>query len=242
MSGSSDDPDRKAKDQKYIDDEVGYGRPPIKTRWVRGQSGNPKGSSKTRRRTKENANMSVSDSVLAEGNRLVKIKEGDQILEITMDQALLRGLHVLGLKGSRIATKDSLDLIYRARKEIEQQRQERYLKCIEYVDTVRPEFEQNAKLGKPPPNIVPHPDDIEFNHRTGVVYFQGPLTRDEKRKLEKCEELRDELNEVLRDWREATLITPPTPSDLVHREKLKALVTDLNSVLPPRLRKMWDED
>ena len=238
MTANMDDPDPKSKRQKSSDRRVGYGSPPEETRWVKGQSGNPNGSSKKRRRTKSSSSGSVSDVIFADSNRIIKVREGDRVVELTMRDALTRNLGVLGLKGSRIASTSYLDRAERAEKERAQKELDWYQQLTEYVDITLPKFEECEKAGQPPPDIVPHPEDIKFDHRTRTARIEGALTRDEKRQLEKCKDLRDALLEVIREYQESSDIAPWRPSEISHIETLTAMAERLNSVLPERLRKL----
>src|SRR5271169_95891 len=76
------------------DYEVGYGKPPQRARFRKGQSGNPGGRPRgmTAGRAKALA--------LKEFYRMVRIKEGDSIVLLPAIQAILRGQVALAAKGN----------------------------------------------------------------------------------------------------------------------------------------------
>jgi hypothetical protein len=76
------------------DYEVGYGKPPQRARFRKGQSGNPGGRPRgmTAGRAKALA--------LKEAYRMVRVKEGDRIVSVPALAAILRGLIALAAKGN----------------------------------------------------------------------------------------------------------------------------------------------
>jgi len=72
----------KAKSAAY---EVGYGKPPGHTRFRKGKSGNPRG-----RPARKAAMARASALALKEAYRIFLVEEGDQALELTAIQTILR--------------------------------------------------------------------------------------------------------------------------------------------------------
>jgi hypothetical protein len=75
-------------------DAVGYGKPPIRTRFRKGVSGNPGG--RPRGVTAGRANMLA----LKEVYRPVTVREGDKILTLPAIQAVLRSMVAVAAKGN----------------------------------------------------------------------------------------------------------------------------------------------
>jgi hypothetical protein len=69
---------------------VGYRRPPLHTRFQPGQSGNPAGRRK--------GQPSVSDLILREAARLVKVKSGDGVETITKHEVVVRQLWKMAMQ------------------------------------------------------------------------------------------------------------------------------------------------
>ena len=74
--------------------KIGYGRPPVHTRFKRGQSGNPSG------RPRGITAGRVRKLALQEAYRLVRIKEGDNTVALPAIQAIMRAQLALAAKGN----------------------------------------------------------------------------------------------------------------------------------------------
>ena len=82
---------RKKKSVPYA---VGYGKPPMHTRFRKGQSGNPGG------RPRRTVTARAKALALREAYRTVTVKEGDRTLALPAIQAILRSQIVLAAKGN----------------------------------------------------------------------------------------------------------------------------------------------
>jgi hypothetical protein len=83
------------QDKPPSDDyEVGYGKPPLRTRFRKGQSGNPGG--RPHRMTAARANMLI----LKEAYRSITVREGDQVYSLSALQAVLRSQLARAAKGN----------------------------------------------------------------------------------------------------------------------------------------------
>ena len=88
---------------------VGYGKPPKKNRFKKGDSGNPRGrpkGAKSRRPALPEERLKAI--VLNEAYRTIDMREGDRTVSLTMAQAIIRALNVGAAKGQfraqRLAT------------------------------------------------------------------------------------------------------------------------------------------
>ena len=77
--------------------DVGYGRPPVHSRFQPGQSGNPAGRQK--------GQPTLNEMVMKEAARLVKIKRGDTVETITKFEAIVRRMLQLGMEGDIAAAR-----------------------------------------------------------------------------------------------------------------------------------------
>jgi hypothetical protein len=93
---------RKTKSVPYA---VGYGKPPMHTRFRKGQSGNPGG--RPRRAAAERAKALV----LREAYRNVTVTEGDRAFAVPAIQAILRSQIALAAKGNVQAQRAVLEAI-----------------------------------------------------------------------------------------------------------------------------------
>lgn len=87
-------------------EEVGYGKPPVATRFCKGQSGNPRGRPKSRSRA------IPYDAVLGQ---MVTIREDGRERRVTAAEAFLLQLTQKGLAGDSAAARSSLEAIEAAR-------------------------------------------------------------------------------------------------------------------------------
>jgi hypothetical protein len=69
--------------------------------------------------------------------------------------------------------------------------------AIEHKERWGPIFEEARRLGKAPPKVYPHPDDLLIR-ADGSVKVMGPLTADEARLVDKCLQMRDQIFDVVR--------------------------------------------
>lgn len=95
------------------DYEVGYGKPPVYTRFRPGQSGNPRGSSRAARQGR------AKRLALAEAYRPVTIREGNTVLRLPAIQAIFRSQIALAAKGDGRAQRDVIASVQAIEAEIE---------------------------------------------------------------------------------------------------------------------------
>ena len=77
--------------------DVGYGRPPAHSQFKPGQSGNPVGGKK--------GQPTVSEVLMREAARLVKIKRGDTVETITKHEVVIRRLFQSAMEGDIAASR-----------------------------------------------------------------------------------------------------------------------------------------
>lgn len=83
--------------------EVGYGRPPQKTRFKPGQSGNPSG----RRRSA----LNVRAEIETELTELMSLSKGDQRATISKARVVIKSVVAAAINGNMTAAKLILDLL-----------------------------------------------------------------------------------------------------------------------------------
>ena len=82
---------------------VGYKRPPVATRWRKGQSGNPSGRKK--------GSLNLTSDLTAELSEVIQINEGGSHRKITKQRALLKSLAARGIQGDAKAANLILGLM-----------------------------------------------------------------------------------------------------------------------------------
>lgn len=83
----------------------GYKRPPVASRWTKGQSGNPTG------RKRGTANLKTD--LIAEMSEVIQISEGGNPRRITKQRALLKSLTAGAIRGDARAANLILNLLAR---------------------------------------------------------------------------------------------------------------------------------
>src|SRR5215208_7957735 len=106
--------------------EVGYGKPPVHSRFRKGQSGNPSG--RPRRKSTERA----KDIALQEAYRLVPVREGDKIVKMPALQAVHRSQIALAAKGNGPAQRAVFRVVQAIEKEAHDRNMELLKSAIEY--------------------------------------------------------------------------------------------------------------
>jgi Family of unknown function (DUF5681) len=159
--------------------DVGYGKPPVGSRFAPGQSGNPKG----RPRGSLNKPLGpdrLKEIILAEAYRSIKVNEGKRQISVPMVTAVMRALAVNAARGQL----RSQQLFTKMLSETEQARAVQIERLFDAAAKYKVEWEdeldRRERLGITGPEPIPHPDDIQVNFVTAEVRFTGPMTRREK--------------------------------------------------------------
>ena len=176
---------------------VGYGNPPVETRFKKGQSGNPNGRPKGSK-NKPPSSQRAQDILLKEAYRYVEIQEKAGPVSMPMMQAVIRSLGLKAAKGNVGAQK----LLYQAVTSVEQVREQEKLKTYDkvmaYKKSARAEIAKLKAQGEPVPEYLPHPEDISVDPGTGDVYFHGPANEEDKKiwyqMHAQIEAIQDDLN------------------------------------------------
>ena len=134
--------------------EVGYGKPPVATRFQPGQSGNPLGRSKGSRN-------SLRPSLNAA-------------------QAVVRSLAVSAAKGDQRAQRLFTQLLAAIERDNKHLHDQWLESAINYKVEWERELGRRKKLGIEAPDPIPHPDHVVIDVQTGSVRITGPMTKEEK--------------------------------------------------------------
>jgi hypothetical protein len=173
--------------------QTGYGKPPIDSRFQKGQSGNPKG--RPRKAPAKGARSeppSVSQMMLEETRRPIAVKEGARSFEMPAKQAVMRAQVATAIKGSPIAQKNVLEQTERLEREEQEDIAANNELWGRYVAEQRARIAEAAKRGEPDPKPIPHPDDIIIE--PGLrVRFDGPIDAIELAQVEERCRLRTTL-------------------------------------------------
>jgi hypothetical protein len=87
------------------DYDVGYGKPPARTRFRKGQSGNPKGRPK--------GTKNLKTDLLEELQEQIQVREGNRECRLSKQRALLKSLTAKAIKGDARSANVVLSLVMR---------------------------------------------------------------------------------------------------------------------------------
>ncbi len=166
---------------------VGYGKPPVETRFTKGMSGNPQGRPrKPKSRPPLSPNANLSDFLNAEILREIGLRENGEPIRLPVIQAVIRALATGGIQGKRLSQKLLLQLAQadeqarRAAEEAEAERKESLYRSMRQLkERGKKLFALNARRGLPPPDFLPHPDDIELDPWKRKFRINGPFFPEE---------------------------------------------------------------
>jgi hypothetical protein len=180
-----------SQDKDY---EVGYRKPPKQSRFVKGQSGNPGG----RPRKKKPQPVKLSDAptdgyVEAEAYRLIELLENGEKIELPTLRAIVRAMAVSALKGNRLSQKYFLEYVERQEERHLQYKVQNYVRLEALKRDGERSIADAERRGLPPPELLPHPDDIRLNPATGEARITGPETVEDLRFYEHMAQERDYL-------------------------------------------------
>ncbi len=212
---------------------VGYRRPPEAGRFRKGQSGNPKGRPKTRN-LGPGSSRSANALALREGERLINVREGEEIRQILAIEAVYRSQLKSATSGSAYAQKHFIARYDWAERERREQRMEEIEYWKAYVADQREAIAAAKAKDETPPTPLPHPDDVLIDYEKGVQFI-GPISDREVALIEENLRTRDTL--IIQNALEQREVGNPSSDDALDRPgtaMVFALV--LNRCVPERLR------
>ena len=180
--------------------EVGYGKPPKSTRFVKGRSGNPKGRPKgAKNHTPALHEERFKTILMEEAYRPVKVTEGSKEITIPIAQAIVRSMAVNAVRGDQRSQKAFTDRVSWVEADNKAHYDEYAQAMLDYKFDWEREIERRKELGLPIPELILHPDEITVDEETGLIKVTGTFNREEKERREKIkDQIRKRKQEALK--------------------------------------------
>ena len=181
-------------DRKKLDDDAiasaknsmklgtGYSRPPAEHRFQKGKSGNPAGRPKSVPRELTLSDEPFLEAVLKVAGKSIKVREGDKVVEMTMYDAMANAFANFALKGNARYAGLVLDTLRFANQANARKIQLHNEFWRAYKAEWSEAIARARETGEAAPHPLPHPDDIEIDHRNGTN-IRGPIDEDENRNV-----------------------------------------------------------
>ncbi len=224
----------KGRGPKSAGYEVGYAKPPVRTRFRPGESGNPGGrpkGSKNRPTLPSRHEERLKSIILEEAYRTISINDARGPVKIPMAQAIIRSHAVNAAKGKARAQRLFAELLGSTEQENRRLHDQWLETAISYKADWERELERRKALGIEAPAPLPHPDDIIIDMRTGAVRITGPMTREEKVVWDGFRERKRECDRSITEL-EALIAEETNESyrafmldDIEHEKRIRAIIS-----------------
>ncbi len=170
--------------------DVGYGRPPQNTRFVKGQSGNPKGRPKKAKTPRPTESTQLRDQFLQVLNETVVAREGERTVKISKLDAVLRARIATAVKGNPIAQRDVRQFAMQCQAEQEAERKQELEFWTYYKDNYQRVVQSMQQKGEAVPDNWPHPEDVRISSK-GTISFLDAMDEAGRRALQTVARWRD---------------------------------------------------
>lgn len=163
--------------------QVGYGKPPSHTQFKQGKSGNPTGRPQGSKNKLPKQLLKLQDILLNEAYRTVTLQDKSGALQLPVAQAAMRALALKAAQGHIGAQKLFLKSLNAIETEYAQQQQALFEAAFLYKKQMSEQITSRKLQGLTvhEDKLLPHPDHIITDVRTGKVTFIGPVDIQDKK-------------------------------------------------------------
>ena len=236
-------PPKKSRALAPIGDyEVGYCKPPKATQFQKNQpSANRKGRPKGIRNGQTANPLPIVDvpihkMTLEEAIRPVQVRDGNKVIKIPAYQAGVRMTYINAAKGSNAAMRNA-HLITTHAEKIERERlEEKVVAWSNYKEAAAERLAYCRARGIAFDWEI-HPDDVQFDGRTGELYILGPLNEEEREAVKFLTDSLEFMHETAKETAERIRENPRLQKARVSLGWHIEVIRRLNAQLPPRLQR-----
>ena len=181
--------------------EVGFAKPPEKSRFKPGISGNPKGRLEgTKNRVPVHTFELLERTILQEAYRKISVLEGGKARKITMMQTIIRSLATSAAKGNIRAAKQFANMVNIIEAQEATKHWEFMRNAVQYKKESNDELARRKNLGLTGPEFLPHPDHVRIDRETGDVWLTGPATKEQDEKFRALLRKKEGSDEDIREF------------------------------------------
>jgi len=182
-------------DQDY---RVGYGKPPRRTQFKKGQSGNPEGARRKKKQDKKEIEASIprgqfptSKAIREEALRMVTVRDGDERQQIGTREAVIRAVATKAMQGGILAQRTFVEWLKIEDELKAKEDKESFDFWLGYVHDCRTQINEALASGRESPEFLPHPDDIKLGYSNLTVEFTGPVDEAQAKDIKRLRRLAD---------------------------------------------------
>jgi hypothetical protein len=149
--------------------------------------------------TLEPAFLNQHDAItLQESARPISVVEGGKNIKLTAYRTLIRSMYRTAAQGDGRVQRILLQEVNRVESARAARDQVILGMALKHLETWSDIFYQHERDGLPPPDVYPHPADIEIDMSTGKVTYHGPATKEQAGAVKALEDRA--LASMLRFW------------------------------------------
>jgi hypothetical protein len=177
----------------------------------------------------------LAKTIVDEGARTVEVRDGDKVIHMSVEQAIVRQTALKALRGDVSAAKHFLYMAEVAQSRENTQRVQLAEAARAYKEECKEIFAACDERNVPRPKKYPHPDDVIIDPPTLKVTIVGAMSQEEEARHDEVLRLRKRLELAMdRDLARGMAIDDPELQEQIKQAE------GLNEYLPPKHRVSYE--